>query len=769
VPEGRDRAVAYGLARVGKAARRLGSHALAAPGPLIGKARSQLAASRPTLSADLLAGLVASLVTIAYCLSFSALLFQGDLKGGLALGLWALLVGSAVTGVYVAVTTTLPPADAGPDNPAVAVLAVLAGTVSAPLLARGASAELAVTHVLLAFTLATLATGAVLYALGRFRLGQLVRFVPYPVIGGFLAASGWLLITGGIEVVTGIDFDLMRLPATVPLQHLPKIGFAFAFAAALLLLRWRRRNAFIVPICFCGASLVIDLVLWSSGTDRTASGWYLTGSSQMRPWVPLAAVWSGDIEWRLFLLAGAEIGAVAGVTVLALLLDVSSLEVARAKSADLDSEFRTNGLANIVVAPIGGLLGNLSLNASRLLEEAGARTYLSGLFASIAVGLVVVTGFDLPGLVPAPVLAGLLVYLGCLVLSETLLRSPAHRAWTDLALALAITVAIVEFGYFSGVVLGFVGACLLFAFSYSRIGVVRRHLTRCDFASDVERAPEATRLLREQGARIHVFWLTGFIFFGSSNGLFERVRRVIDASPEDDARLIVLDFAGVSGFDTSAVLSLVKLRNVCEERGVTLAYCGLSLTMLMAMEQAKLFGGGQRHQVFPNRNEALAWCEQRLLAEVQLSSAAATAEGFERWLAGELGSEASRLLLASYLERKSLPVGAQLYRQGEPSDTIDLVATGSIAVTVADETGRPLRVRRMAGQTVVGEMGFFRRTARTASVTADAPSLVYTLNRARYESLLAEKPALGVALHHFIIRALADRIEFANQEIAALI
>jgi hypothetical protein len=54
-------------------------------------------------------------------------------------------------------------------------------------------------------------------------------------------------------------------------------------------------------------------------------------------------------------------------------------------------------------------------------------------------------------------------------------------------------------------------------------------------------------------------------------------------------------------------------------------------------------------------------------------------------------------------------------------------------------------------------------------VTAEAPSIVYTLDRARYERLLAEKPALGAAFHQFIIRALADRVEFANQEIAALI
>ncbi len=187
-----------------------------------------------TFGANALAGLVASLVTIAYCVSFSALLFQGDLRSGLAMGLWGLLVGSALAGIYVSLTTSLPPAEAAPDNPAVAVLSVLAATVSAPILAAGGGADRAVLHVLLAFSLATLVTGAVLYLLGAFRLAQSVRFVPYPVIGGFLAASGWFLITGGIEVVTGRDLSFATLGDALTAATAPKLLLGAGFACRRL-------------------------------------------------------------------------------------------------------------------------------------------------------------------------------------------------------------------------------------------------------------------------------------------------------------------------------------------------------------------------------------------------------------------------------------------------------------------------------------------------------------------------------------------------------
>jgi SulP family sulfate permease len=722
----------------------------------------------PLIGANALAGLVASLLTIAYCLSFSALLFQGDLKSGLAAGLWGLLVGSAIAGIYVSLTTSLPPAEAGPDNPAVAVLSVLAGSVSAQVIAAGGSTALAVDYVLLSFSIATLVTGIVLYLLGALKLGQIVRFIPYPVIGGFLAASGWLLATGGIEVITGKDFALVDLAGSVPSSALPKVLLGAVFAIVIYAVKVRTGSFYVLPIAFFGGSLVLDLGLWSQDLMHEGSGWYISGSSELEPWVPIKTALEIGIDWSIFLHAAAEIGAVAGVTVICLLLDVTGLEVARTRSADLDWEFRSNGLANILAAPLGGLMGNLSLNGSRLLDETGGLARISGVFASLVVVLVVLTGLDLPHIVPAPILAGLLMYLGLVVLTEVLLRSPAHRAWTDFALALLIMVVIVEAGYLAGVVFGFIAACLMFAFSYSRIAVIRRHLTRVVFASNMDRSASASRLLQEEGDRIHVFWLSGFIFFGSSNGVFEDIRDAVSNKPGGRRCYAVLDLSDVSGFDTSALLSMMKLRNHCDDHNVTLAFAGLSTRMLTALEHMHLFGSGRPHRAFATRNEALEWCEDQVLAESKAEERSGTAADFEDWLAGETGGRDRARNLARYFERRDLAAGTVLYRQGEPSDTIDLVVNGTIAVAIMSDPGLELLIRRMSTRTVVGEMGFFRGSSRVATVSAEQRATIYTLTRANYVRMKAEQPELGAAFLEFIVRALSDRLEFANQGIAAL-
>jgi SulP family sulfate permease len=98
-----------------------------------------------------------------------------------------------------------------------------------------------------------------------------------------------------------------------------------------------------------------------------------------------------------------------------------------------------------------------------------------------------------------------------------------------------------------------------------------------------------------------------------------------------------------------------------------------------------------------------------------------------------------------------------------------LQASGSVAITIIDEHERPIRLRRMVGHTVVGEMGFYRGVPRTASVIAEEPTVIYRLTRDAFDRMQEKDPAAAAALHKLIIRLLSDRLEFANREISALL
>ena len=742
------------------------------PGSLIrGKAiigpRDRVVAVGRDALRDTIAGLVAAVVLIANIVSFGALMFPGNLSVGMPMAIWAMLIGSSIGGVWIALRTSLAPIATGIDSPTGTVLVLLSASASSGILAAGGNPANAVETVMGIFTAATVMSGALLYGLGVCRWGSYFRFVPYPVIGGFLAATGWFLIAGGVRMTTGRALSLSGLGSTWTMIEVAKLGAAAAVLVVLLVVRRRFKSAFAMPAALLLMWLTGSAVLQALGLSGPEHGWHFPSLGELTRWSPLEVLRTSQLTLTMMARLVPELLAVTIVALISLVTKVSSLEVARQASGNLDREFRAHGIAGLAAAPFGGLIGSLQTGTSRLLEQAGGATRMSGVVCALALGAVGAASFDLPGLVPIAIVAGLVFNLGYNFIVDALCRPYVQRAWLDFLLAIVIMIVCIQYGYLIGVLAGLLCACVMFAISYARFGVVRRHVTRAQFAGYVDRTAEAAAYLRDNGDAIQIYWLSGYIFFGSSEGLFERIRGDIEALPHRRVAYVILDFSMASGADSSAVVSLAKLRNFCDQQGAALVYCSLSAANHKGPMLGGVFGAGSTHQAFADLNLALAWCEDRLLAGASLSENAGLG-GFEAWLQHQLGASVRAADLVAYLERKDTDGSQVLYREGEPADTIDLVAAGNVAIEITNSEGESLRVRRIMTHTVVGEMGFFRHSARAATVSSDGPAILFTLSRANFECMRRERPDLASAFDDFILRVLADRIDFANHALEAL-
>ena len=716
---------------------------------------------------DGVAGLVSSIVLIANIVSFGALMFPGELSPGVPVAIWSMLIGGCVCGIWIAATTSLPPLATGIDSPTGIVLVLLSVTAGSNVLAAGGTPHAAVQTVMLIFTGATLMSGVLLFALGHFRLGSYFRFVPYFVVGGFLAATGVFLVSGGIRMATGRAFGLASLAASWAPIDMAKLGAAAAVLAVLFALRRWAKWPFALPTALIVMWLGGAGILHNFGLSSPESGWYFHSLGYLHPWMPIGAIFSSGPEWRTMFWLIPEMLTVTIVAIISLITKVASIEVARQVSGDLDREFRGHGIGCLLSAPLGGLTSSLQIGTSRLLEHAGGMTRFSGVMCSLVLGLVGLASFDLPGIIPIPIIAGLVFYLGYTFLVDALWQSYSQRAWLDLLLSLGIMAVCLKYGYLAGVLVGLVGACVLFAFNYARFDVVRQHASRAQFASHVDRSAARSALLRDRGDAIQLYWLSGYIFFGSSERAFDRIRSEVEALPDRTAGYVILDFSLVSGADSSAIVSLSKLRKFCDQHRVVLAYSALPLATQTALELRGFFAGKGGHRAFHDLNAALAWCEEKVLADAQAEPDTSLA-GFESWLHKQFGGTINIADLMTYLQRKDLQESEVVYREGEPADTVDLVAAGNLAINVAAGDGVSLNVRRITTHTVVGEMGFFRQVARSATVEADGPVTLFTLTRRNFERMRRERPDLASAFDDFIMRTLADRIDFANRTVAAL-
>ncbi|AMN42849.1 SLC26A/SulP transporter family protein [Rhodoplanes sp. Z2-YC6860] len=712
---------------------------------------------------DAAAGFVASVVLIANIISFGALMFHGELSAGIPIAIWSMLVGGCIGGFVISLATSLPPIATGIDSPTGAVLVLLSASVSNVVIPAGGTPADAIQTTMVLFTAATLLSGLTLYLFGALRWGEYFRFVPYSVVAGFLAATGLFLFLGGARIAIGRS--LTANPFTQwTLIDAAKIGAGVAALLILLAVRRWIKSGLALPVALLAMWLCSAAALHVLGASEAHHGWYLPALGSLAAWSPFTEWHSTHVTRSEVLAALPELIAVVLVAVVSLVTKVASLELARQVPADLNQEFRCHGIGNMIAAPFGGLASSLQTGTSRLLDHAGSMTRASGAVAAAVLGLVAVTNFNLAGIVPLPVIVGLVFYLGYTFIVDTLWRPFEQRAWLDLSLALIIMSVCVLYGYLVGVLAGIVCACVLFAVSYSRRGVVRRHATRATFASYVTRPPELSKYLQEAGAKIQIYWLSGHIFFGSAESLFERVRGDIAKLPPGEPKYLVLDFEMVSGADTSAILSITKIRDFCLKHKIVFVCASATPSIEAALQRSGCF----KHPkgAFADLNVAVAWCEDQLLASADVSPSAG--EEFESWLKQQLGSQVSLPDLFAYLEIKSIEGSEVIYRQGDPADTMDIVAEGALVVDVANEHGETVRVRRIDTHSVVGEMGFFRRAARSATVSSDGPAKLFTLSRANFDRMRQERPDLAYAYDDFIVSTMADRVDIANRSLTAL-
>jgi SulP family sulfate permease len=724
---------------------------------------------RPMQSRDVISGLLSPVVIITSTVSYAALIFSGPVATALPLGIGNGLITAGLMAIAFAAFSTVPFSIAGPDSKTVAVLAALGSIIAADVVRRG-HADAAGTMVLIAVVVGTLVTGATLYLFGVLRTGRWIRFVPYPVIGGFMAASGWLLASGGIRLLTGTPVSLKFFTDVLAGGHVINLAVGFAFAVAIHLIR-KIKHFLAFPALLIGGTAATHLALLAVGfslpTARQA-GWLLDideGTLITAPALflgPGTHLDLGALVWQ----SGQYIALVA-VTATTLLLSLVSIELETGIEVDLDRELRLNGIANVVAGLCGGMVGTLSVGRTLFNYRAGARHRLSGVLAGVICLLVLAFGTKPLGLIPVPILGGLLLQLGGDLLDDWLVKGWRLLQRTDYVQVIIIFLVIAWWDFVAGVAVGIISASITFAFNTSRVRLVKLGLNRSNYGSRVDRPSYQLEELVRHGGAIQIMWLHGFVFFASAHRLTLHVKDIIAAQGAGGCSSLVLDFRQVLGIDSSAVLSLIRLRQLAEREGFVIA-----LSDLPAAVERALRVGGLLHaedeivRVFPDVDSALEWCEDRLLA-VRMSREEALRSA-DDWLAGEIGSPELFARLASYLEVVDYQPGELMFEQGAPADCLYLLYTGRVTVTLQTPSGGELRLRSMVGHTIIGEMGIYRAMPRGAAVKVDMAATAYRLSSEAIRQMEEDDPALAYAFHRFVIRTLAARLDFANREIAGL-
>ena len=513
---------------------------------------------RANLSADVIAGLVVTVLVLPQSLAY-AMLAGLPPQAGLYVSILPVIayawVGSSMTQAV------------GP----VAITAIMTFSLLSPLAAPGSPQYIA-----LAAALALL-TGLLVLSFGLLRLGYLSSLLSRPVVSGFISGSAVLILLSQLRLLFGVPAQgpdtlsqlnalVAHLGASNPVTlTLGGLGIVILLATKTglvqLLCRWgvaRPRADLVtrlVPLMLVvGATLV---VVWLN--LDTAHGVAVVGS--VRSGLPDIGLGSAGFS-TLGLLAGPAL-ALAFISTVQNITMAQALAIKRHERTDANRELVGLGFSNLVAAVFGGMPVGGGTSRSAVNVASGARTPLASMVSAVFMLCLVLIGTSWFARIPLAILAASIIVAALSMIDIAELR----RAWNydraDAGAYLGTALGVVVLGLQTGIVLGVALSLVTFLYRAStpHIAVVGR-IPGSEHFRNVER--HGVEVL----PGVLFLRIDESIFFGNFRAVESRLVSELSRTP--DARHVVLIMSAVNRVDLTALEALTEVHLDLQGRGIEL-------------------------------------------------------------------------------------------------------------------------------------------------------------------------------------------------------
>ncbi len=475
--------------------------------------------SLKTFRGDFFGGLTAGVVALPLALAFGVASGFGaiaGLYGAIALGLVAALFGGTSTQV------------SGPTGPMTVIFA--AAIVTFP---GDAPAVLAVVFI----------AGLLQILFGFMKVGIFIRYIPYPVISGFMSGIGVIIILlqlhplfGAASVSSPLEAAL-KLPGAILNMNIYSVVLALVTLAIVFLTPARISR--IVPsplLALLGGSML------AIGFDFPVAviGEIPSGLPEFSlPLIPLALL------PKIFPMALAL--AVLGVMD-SLLTSVVADSMTKTKH-NSNRELIGQGMGNIVASLIGGLPGAGATMRTVVNVKAGGTTRISGMTHSVFLLTILLGLGRYAALIPLPVLAGILMKVGVDILDYRLLRMIRRIPRQDLTVMLTVFVITVFVDLIVAVGVGVTLASMMITYriaSQSKIDV--KGVPHQEWHRDLEKSLE-----EETDFGIRTLSVMGAFFFGTTSKMQEQVSKLIGT------KVVIVNCLDVPFMDLSGFFALSEM------------------------------------------------------------------------------------------------------------------------------------------------------------------------------------------------------------------
>ena len=532
---------------------------------------------RRWLGADAVAGLTTAAVVLPKAMAYATIAglpVQVGLCTAFVPGIvYALLGGSRV--LSSSTTTTL------------AILTASALTEALP----GADAARLVTGVA---TLAML-VGVILVAAGILRLGFVANFISEPVLAGFKAGIGLVIVVDQLPKLLGLQAvkigflrELGSVVANLGKTSLPTLLVSIAAAALLVLLhRWMPRVPASLVVVALGIAATAALGLPAHGVKVIGA----IPAGLPSPVLP-------DLD-LVRILWPAAIG-------IALMSFTETIAAGRAFVAHgehrpaANRELLATGIANAAGGALGAMPAGGGTSQTAVNEQAGARTQLAGLVTGLAAVATLLFLSPVLALLPQAVLAAIVVFYSVELVSLAEFRAIARVRRMELVWSIAAFAGVVLLGTLEGITVAVVMSLVALAqqTNHPPVYVVGRKPGTNVFRQRTDRHPED-----ESIPGLLLIRVEGRIYFGNAERVMDLMAPLVRAS---NPRVIVLDCSAIADLEYSALKMLSDMEERVRDGGAELWVAALNPEVRAVVKRSPLGDQlGQERMCF-NLEDAVA-------------------------------------------------------------------------------------------------------------------------------------------------------------------
>ncbi len=718
-----------------------------------------LTASNPAIAADAAPGTGAPWRDLAGSLNAAATSFTVAACAGaivfaplgaqfLPSGVVAALFATVVGGTLASGLSTSP---AMLSCPRAASCIVLAGFVAA--LHRSAP-ELPPGLVMTLAGLVTFLAGGIQVLAGALRLGRLVRFVPFPVISGFTHGIAATLFLAYLPLFLGM--------ADVPRLAWPDVSRFHAWAipvgvASLLTVIVAVRLSPRLPAIFLG--MIVGAVV-ASFVQGTMPGVDTGAAIRPADVPPLHPLFLGKLTW-LATLRDADVGrlvvsfavALAAVASIDSVIAAVALETRYGAPTQPDRDLLAQGIGNMVSGAFGGVAITISGVSGQAALEHGARRRIVPLLSAVFIAAIALAGAAWVPSLPLAVMAGLMLHVSLRIADPwglALVKGAfADRRRLDanttesLVVYLLVALAILTLDVVAALAVGLIVSSVVFVRTINR-HVLRRVVTGPAVRSRRQYPPAVTPALDKALEGVAVIELDGPLFFGTADRISMEVEGLARS-----VRFVVIDLHRAQAVDATAQAVLTRTRSRLAAAGRTL---------LVAGRPHGLSGPSPALEgAFADRDRAVEWIEQQLVAEMGLVPGDMTMEPSQAVAQLGLTQEEGRHLLAIATIRE-FKASDFVFREGDAGKELCFVLSGRVSILL-EVDGRAARraVTYLPGNSF-GDVAFLDGRARSASAVSDMPSRLMLIDRDDVEALARTHPEVVAKMFAALALDIAGRL-----------